>query len=539
LLIVDKAHMTATSSVFDVDVVVVGAGPVGLLLSAELALGGVSVLVLERAVSPSETIKAGSINIASAEILARRGLLAPARAAHERAVAEIAKTMGGAMGLDPQQALKVASHKAVRAGHFAAIPLDNEKLDTNDPDVLGHSEVVDATLVVQRDVEHLLLEHCLRLGVLISRGVEVSRVDPSEEGVVVHTEKSEAIRARYVVGCDGGRSIIRKSLKFPFPGTDPEITGRQAVVDLDDASKLPFGWQWTLRGVFRYGPMPGVVLTVEFGGPPADRTSEVTAQEIEDSLKRVSGLDVRVRKLHGTGTRWTDNARQVTTYRTGRVFLAGDAAHVHSPFSGQGLNLGLGDATNLGWKLAATIAGWAPEGLLDTYQTERHPIAEAVLDWTRAQVGLMRPDVKVQQLRAVVADLMSTSTGMTQVINTISGVTQRVEVQGEDPRLGRLVPDMTLADGSSLRTDFATGRFVLVDGSADLIFHAAAAPWPARVRLTGRAAAQSLPSPLAMLVRPDGVVVWTAPDGDSANLSALTATLRQWAGAPAVTVTHG
>ena len=147
----------------------------------------------------------------------------------------------------------------------------------------------------------------------------------------------------------------------------------------------------------------------------------------------------------------------------GRVLLAGDAAHVHSPFSGQGLNLGLGDATNLGWKLAAMVAGWAPDGLLDTYNTERHPIGEWVLDWTRAQMALMRPDAKVGQLRTVVAELMATPDGMTRMVNKISGITQRVDLPGSHALLGRLVPDMTLADGRSLRTAFTGGHLVLLD----------------------------------------------------------------------------
>ena len=345
------------------------------------------------------------------------------------------------------------------------------------------------------------------------------------------------------------------------------------MVDFDDASPLRFGWNWSMRGVYRYGPTPGVILTVEFAGPPTDRTSAVTASEIQESLQRVSGTDVRITQLHGQGTRWTDNARQASTYRLGRVLLAGDA-HVHSPFSGQGLNLGLGDATNLGWKLAATVAGRAPESLLDTYNVERHPVGERVLDWTRAQIALMRPNSKVGQLRSAVADLMGTRDGMTQIVNKISGVTQRVELPDKHPLTGRLVPDITLADERPLRAAFADGRFVLLDGSSTAVFRtiesrlsgvdgdlrtalvlsaaqppcstfnafenrcntvflAAAAPWRQRIALLGGAFRAPTHDLLAMLVRPDGVIAWAAAPGEPADLDGLTTALKRWAGQPA------
>ena len=516
------------------DVVVVGAGPVGMLLASELALGGVSVQILERTTKSSDTIKAGSINIASAEILARRGLLGKVREAHHRGVAELAKVMVSSLGVAPDQAFATASRRAVRAGHFAAIPLDNEKLNTADPDIAGHSQVVDATLVVQREVEALLCEHAASLGVPIRRGVEVTGVEQTEEGVTLHTDAGE-ISARYVVGCDGGRSIVRRSLGFEFPGSEPEITGRQAVVQLDDVSKLKFGWNWSTRGVYRYGPMPGVVLTVEFNGPPADRTSEVTAAEIQDSLQRTSGTDVKVTQLYGQATRWTDNARQAGMYRKARVLLAGDAAHVHSPFSGQGLNLGMGDATNLGWKLAATVAGWAPQGLLDTYQAERHPIGAEVLEWTRGQVALMRPDPKVGPLRSVVAGLMGTRDGMTAIVNKISGVMQCIALpehqdSASHALLGRLIPDITLASGASLRSAFESGRFVLLDRSENAVFLMAAGPWKARTVFIDDRSASQTNGISAMLIRPDGVVVWLSRTGEQVGTEALRTALQAWAG---------
>ncbi len=521
--------MRTTEASGEVDVLVVGAGPVGLLLASELVLGGASVQVLERATAPSKAIKAGSINLASAEILGRRGLLDGAREAHQRAVRQVAKLMEGALHLDPEQAFATASRKVVRAGHFAAIQLDNDKVDLADPDIATHCEALDGTLVVQREIEALLSAHADSLGVSVRRGIEVTGMEQTEDEVTVHTDAGD-LHARFVVGCDGGRSVVRRSAGFEFPGTDPEITGRQAVADLEDVSQLRFGWNWSTRGVYRYGPTPGVVLTVEFDGPPADRTSEVTASEIEQSLRRTSGTNVRVTGLRGQATRWTDNARQAAAYRKARVLLAGDAAHVHSPFSGQGLNLGLGDATNLGWKLAATVAGWAPEGLLDTYSAERHPVGAWVLDWTRAQMALMRPDSKVGQLRSVVAELMSAPDGMTCIANKISGITQRIDLPGSHPLIGRLVPDITLANGRSLHTAFTGGQFVLLERSADSAYLAAAAPWHTRTVLLHDASTAG--DPLAMLVRPDGVVVWAMDRDDPPDPDGLITTLCRWAGQP-------
>ncbi|WP_218914655.1 FAD-dependent monooxygenase [Amycolatopsis endophytica] len=183
-----------------------------------------------------------------------------------------------------------------------------------------------------------------------------------------------------MAGCDGGHSAVRRLAGIGFPGTDPEPTGYQAVADIDGAEQLADGWTWSARGAYRYGPQPGRVATVEFDGGPADRSAPVTLDEVQSSLRRVSGADVTLTALRATPTRWTDNTRQAAAYRAGRVFLAGDAAHVHPPFGGQGLNLGVGDAMNLGWKLGAVIAGWASEGLLGTYETERRPIGRGC--WT-------------------------------------------------------------------------------------------------------------------------------------------------------------
>jgi hypothetical protein len=284
-------------------------------------------------------------------------------------------------------------------------------------------------------------------------------------------------------------------------------------------------------------------VTVRFGGPPADRSGPVTAQEVQASLRHVSGTSVTLTALRGTATRWTDNARLAAVFRRGQVLLAGDAAHIHSPFGGQGINLGIADAANLGWKLAATVRGWAPDGLLDTYEPERRPVAAWVLDWTRAQVALMRGDEKTRQLRAVVArHLLGTRAGTTEFVALTAGIGQRYALDGTDPaatvevaaddeagvpgaRLGRLLGDVVLGDGGRLADHAHNGTFVLLDRTPGGALGRLAAPWAPRVRTVADPGGE----PAGLLVRPDGVVAWAGNDG----AQGLAASLRRWAGEPA------
>lgn len=359
------------------DVIVVGAGPVGLTLAAELVLAGVSVRVLERRDSPDPAMKAQSINVPTAEALDRRGLLP--------ALEQIQRETLGVSGFR-------------FTGHFAGVPLDPGLVDWNDSDLAAHTAVEGARMIPQPRLEALLAGHAERLGVTVRRGVEVTSLEDTGDGVVVGTNTGP-LHAGWLVGCDGGHSAVRRLAGIPFPGTDPEITGYQAVVDIADPEKLADGWSWSPQGVYRYGPQPGRIATVEFDGGPADRSAPVTLDDVQSSLRRVSGTDITLTGLRATPTRWTDNTRQASQYRAGRVFLAGDAAHVHPPFGGQGLNLGVGDAVNLGWKLAAVASGRARESLLDTYDAERRPVGAWVLDWTRAQIGVLRGDPKSGALR--------------------------------------------------------------------------------------------------------------------------------------------
>jgi hypothetical protein len=291
------------------------------------------------------------------------------------------------------------------------------------------------------------------------------------------------------------------------------------------AEGLQLGWNRTPTGVYVHGPVPGRILTVEFNGPPIDREAPITAEELEASLRTVSGVDVHITAVQ-TATRFTDNARQVSTYRLGRVLLAGDAAHVHSPFGGQGLNLGIGDALNLGWKLAATIHGWAPDGLLETYTTERHPIGAWVLDWTRAQVALMRLDPHAGALRRIVADLLGTQTGTTYMAKKLSGVQHHYALSDAHPLIGRSAPDLNLDDGRRLADHLHDGQAVLLDGVG---VDVDVAGWTDRVHHV-RAAAIERPELAALLVRPDGFVAWAA-DRDGSQPDPRPA-LHQWFGAP-------
>ncbi|MET7693947.1 FAD-dependent monooxygenase [Streptomyces sp. NPDC005483] len=511
----------------DVDVTVVGAGPVGLVLAAELTLSGASVQILERRAEPDPALKAQSVNVPTAEALDRRGLLPAAEQVQRQTlerVGSFAPAAGGG-GRAPE---------ARFTGHFAGMALDPDLVDWSDPDLAAHTAAAGARMVPQPQLEALLAGHAARLGVTVQRGVEVTALDDTGEGVLVGTTAGP-VRTRWLVGCDGGHSTVRRLAGIGFPGTDPELTGYQAVVDIADPSMLTDGWTWSARGAYRYGPQPGRVATLEFDSPPADRSTPVTLEAVQASLRRISGTEVTLTALRATPTRWTDNTRQAAAYRSGRVLLAGDAAHVHPPFGGQGLNLGVGDATNLGWKLGAVLAGWAPEGLLDTYDAERRPLGAWVLDWTRAQIGVLRGDAKSGALRAIVADLLSTRDGTTYAVKKISGVTQRLDLPGGHPLVGRFVPDLWLRDGSRLADHGHGGGFLLLDRTADGAFAQLAVGWEGRV-----SSLRDEPgTPTGVLVRPDGVVAW-ASDGTAdtgpgtADVSGLEAALRRWAGAPSV-----
>ncbi|MFG1653293.1 FAD-dependent monooxygenase [Micromonospora sp. NPDC049275] len=482
----------------ETDVVICGGGPVGLMLAGELRLAGVGVLVVERRTGIDPTIKAGGISTATVEAMYRRGLL-PALARQRPA---FARTRPPGV---PRP-----------AGQFAGIPIDGDLIDTGDP-AFRDTGPAGELMVAQQRLEQVLEDHAISLGAVVRRGVELTGFETDDGGVTVRLGR-ESVRAGWLVGCDGGRSTVRKLAGFAFTGTGPTLTGRQAVVELADAGGLRPGWHAAAGGQIAYWPMPGRIVTVEFDGPPADRDAPVTAAEIEDSVRRVSGTEIRIGEVR-TATRYTDNSRLATTYRIGRVLLAGDAAHVHSPFGGQGLNLGLGDAVNLGWKLAATIRGGAPGGLLDTYSSERRPIAGWVLEWTRAQAALMRPDAHSAALREVVTGLLATRDGATYVATRLSGLRHRYPGLGSHPLAGTSAPDLEFADGTRLGEHLTAGGGLLLDlaGSAAVRDLAMGRVRTQTTKCPGR------PGLTGVLVRPDGIVAWAGEDGATEGLeTALT-----------------
>jgi 2-polyprenyl-6-methoxyphenol hydroxylase-like FAD-dependent oxidoreductase len=526
------------------DVVISGGGPVGLMLACELRLAGLDVLVVERLLEIDPTIKAGSINVPTAEALYRRGLLPALQEVQRQAFEQMKAFRGGKAPSGPRP-----------AGHFAGMMVSGAGIDFEDPDFRDAGPAASVFVIGQQALEAVLGARAAELGVEVRRGVEVTGFEADADGVTVQLSTATAndrivdnrtvdngavddrtgdngfvdngtgdngtvdsrtvdgggVRAAWLVGCDGGRSLVRKLAGFDFPGTEPAITGRQAMVELEGAEGLKPSWNYTATGIYAHGPVPGRILTVEFDGPPEERDAPITAEEIQGSLRRVSGVDVTVTKLV-SANRFTDNARQATSYRKGRVLLAGDAAHVHSPFGGQGLNLGMGDAVNLGWKLAATIRGTAPDGLLDTYTTERHPVGEWVLDWTRAQVALMRTDFRTAALRSVVGDLFGTPSGSTYLAKKLSGVLQRYAIDGEHALVGTSMPDLEFADGARLGEHLSDGKFLLLD-LADSEQLREASSGRARV-LTIKYAGQLT----GVLLRPDGYVAWAADDGTTTGL---------------------
>ncbi|MFJ1767299.1 FAD-dependent monooxygenase [Amycolatopsis sp. NPDC088138] len=509
----------------DYDVVIAGAGPVGLMLACELRLGGVRVLVVEReAETPRSrfgSMGARALNSPSVHALHLRGLLP----AVESAAAMWLGTDFEPPSSEPGEA---GERPDVFVGHFAGIGIRADRLRPPGPG----EEFLGAGVIAQADLEAIFERRAAELEVEVRRGVSVTAFESDVDSVTVHFEQ-DVIRAGWLVGADGGRSTVRRLAGIDFPGVDPVFTGRQAVVDLDDPGKLVAdGWQQSEHGSYVVGGWadgdgPPRVHTVEYT-PPPDRDAPVTAAEIQDSLRRVSGTDVTVTRVH-VATRYADTTRQATTYRRGRVLLCGDAAHVHSPAGGQGLNLGLGDAVNLGWKLALVTRGAAPEELLDTYTAERHPIGAWVQRWSLAQTALSAGrGPRADALREVVADLLDTPDGATYVVSKVGGAWQHYDLPGDFPLIGRRVPDLPLDDGTTLAPRFRDGRAVLLDtgmGAAEV-----AAEWGDRIELVTASPLAFPDQKLAALMRPDGYMAWAAVGGE---VPGLREALTTWLGPPA------
>jgi hypothetical protein len=338
----------------------------------------------------------------------------------------------------------------------------------------------------------------------------------------------KTFRGRWLVGCDGGRSMVRKACGFDFVGTDAEFTGYSIDVRLADPEKLNPGRNYTPTGMYTYA-VSGTIAMVDFDGGAFHRTTPITLDHVQSVLRRVSCTDVTINALRLAAT-WTDRAHQVTAYRKGRVLLAGDAAHTHSPLGGQGLNLGLGDAMNLGWKLAARVRGSAPPNLLDTYSHERHPVGAQILDWSRAQVQIMRPTPATRALQAIIRDLITTRDGATYFAARIRGVSLQYDLGGSHPLVGRSVPDFELSDGTTVGEALRPGQGVLLDFDAQAPLQALASRWGDQIRYRAAEPGNRL-ALSAVLVRPDGFVAW-ASDSAADHEEAARAASR-WFGAPA------
>jgi len=488
------------------DVVIAGAGPVGLFLACELRLAGIPVLVLERAEDPRSPLKRlpfgmRGLSVPSVEAFYRRGLL---------------------NDIAPPSSPQLRH----QAGHFAGIPLDHANIDTSQwPYRLPNPADANAAA----DIEHIettLAARAGMMGVEIRRGVEVEDFEQSADEVAIRAG-GQTVRARWLVACDGGRSTVRKAGRFAFTGTEPEFTGYSVQVELADPEKLRIGRHYTPTGMY-FQSRPGTIAMVEFDGGALHRTQPVTLELVQAVLRRVSCTDVTLTSLN-LATTWTDRAFQAADYRDGRVLLAGDAAHIHSPLGGQGLNLGLGDAMNLGWKLAATLRGTAPAGLLDSYSSERHPVGAQVLDWSRAQVALMRPSPLTRALEAIVRDLIGTRDGATYFAGRVWGVALRYDVGGGHPLTGRSAPDFELADGTTLGGRLGAGRGLLLDFDARKLWQAWASRWSDRIDYVASDARDTL-GLSAVLVRPDGYVAWAGESNpDEGELVAAAA---RWFGEP-------
>ena len=489
--------------------VIAGAGPTGLMLAGELALAGVDVAIVERRASQDRPgSRAGGLHSRTIEVLDQRGIAD--RFLSEGQVAQVAG--------------------------FAAVRLDISDFPTRHNYGLG---------LWQKHIERILAGWVDELAVPIYRGREVTGFAQDDTGVDVVLSDGHSLRAQYLVGCDGGRSLVRKAAGIEFPGWDPTTSSLLAEVEMVEEPELgirrtPSGMhalgkvEYEIKDgevVYKKGGTVGVMLTESQIG-----SSEPTLRDLSAGLIAVYGTDYGIHSPTWI-TRFTDMTRQAAAYRERRVLLAGDAAHVHSPVGGQGLNTGVQDAVNLGWKLAQVVKQVSPESLLDTYHAERHPVAARVLRNTMAQVALMREDDRIEALRETVSDLLGMDEPRKRFAAMMSGLDIQYDLGEGHPLLGRRMPDLDLvtADGP-LRV------FTLLHEARPVLFNLGEpgafdiAQWADRVQLIDAeyAGPWELPAlgavraPTSVVVRPDGYVAWVGEHTQLGLVDALTA----WFGPP-------
>ncbi|MEU8283299.1 FAD-dependent monooxygenase [Micromonospora sp. NPDC048905] len=489
-----------------IDVLIVGAGPNGLMLAGELALAGVHPVVLERQATPTGEPRANGLVGQVVRLLDRRGLYA--------------RLSGGSTPPSPQPAFT-----------FGAFPLDLTMLAENPHYVLG---------APQAQLEAALTARAAELGVDLRRGHEVVDLRQRTDAVEVSLADGTQLSARFLVGADGGRSAVRRLAGIDFPGvTNDRSVSRTATVTIP-ASSLdpetgglsvpgfgvvpPFLHTRTARGLIVWAPFPGrpaILSTTEWlDTQPTDETP-MSLVELRASVARVLGADVPVGAPDGPGLlrRLTgQNTRIAGRYRAGRVLLVGDAAHVHPAIGGPGLNLGLQDAVNLGWKLAATVRGWAPQGLLDTYESERRPVAERVVMSTQAQSALIGPGDEITGLRELFAELLRKPEVTGHIAALMSGADVRYPADPADPLAGRSAPDVVVhGHHGPVRLAELTraARPLLLDSTG--AYAEVAAPWRDRVDVVTGALEGTTAT--ALLVRPDCFVAWSAGDADTLRAS--------------------
>ncbi len=491
-------------------VVIAGGGPTGLMLAGELALAGVDVAIVEqRASQDLAGSRAGGLHSRTIEILDQRGIA-------DRFLSE---------------------GQVAQVGQFAGVPLDISAFPTRHPYSLG---------LWQNHIERILAGWIGELEVPIYRGRKVTGFAQDETAVGVELSDGQSLRAQYLVGCDGGRSLVRKAAGIEFPGSDPTTSALIAEVEL---AEVP---QWGVRhdalgihglGRVEYeirdgeivyadsGPVR-VMLTEEHLGP----TTEPTLRDLSEALITVYGTDYGVHSPTWV-SRFTDMTRQAAAYRDRRVLLAGDAAHVHAPDGGQGLQIGVQDAVNLGWKLAQVVNRTSPESLLDTYQDERHPVAAWVLRTTMAHVALRRSDARTEALRDTIAELLGADEPRTRFAAMMAGLGIHYDLGEGHPLLGRRMPDLDLVSANGPLRVFALlhdARPALLNLGEPGAFEITA--WADRVQLIDAkyVGAWELPAlgavtaPAAVLIRPDGYVAWVGERTQVGLADALTT----WFGAP-------
>jgi 2-polyprenyl-6-methoxyphenol hydroxylase-like FAD-dependent oxidoreductase len=481
-------------------VVIAGGGPTGMMLAGELTLGGVDVAIVERRAS-AELVgsRAGGLHARTIEVLDQRGIV-------DRFLSQ---------------------GQAMQVGGFAHVPLDISDFPTRHNYGLA---------LGQKHIERILAGWIEELAVPIYRRREVTGFAQDDTGVDVELSDSHSLGAQFLVGCDGGRSVVRKAAGIAFPGWDPTVSHLLAEAQL--AEEPEWGMRRDTLGIHSLSRMPNegpvrVMVTERHVGTK----TEPTLRDLSEALIAVYGSDYGIHSPTWI-SRFTDAARQAAAYRERRILLAGDAAHVHYPAGGQGLNIGVQDAVNLGWKLAQVVKGVSPECLLNTYQSERHPIAARVLQNTLAQVALLRRDDRSQAAWKIVSDLIQMDEPRKRLAAEMSGLGIRYDLGEGHPQLGRRMPDLNLVTANGPLRVFRllrNARPVFLNLSEPGTFDIT--PWSDRVQLIDAKyvgtwelpALGPVTAPSAVLVRPDGYVAWV---GDLTQVR-LTDALTNWFGPPA------